>query len=342
MIKYLPFSFQKLSKEHLFISFITSYLVIFNLLFIFQSSWIGELWLSLLPYFLVINIIFSVILIIILVLQIFKFKPTKLYYKISTNFILGFIAVVSIFSNSLLTLKIYDYFYQKPDVEIQTELQNGLKVGFFNILENNTNYNLVDNKLRELNLDVISFAEFDENHYQNIPFLKTYPHFFPNTVPKKNTTLTTIVSTIVIFSKLPFSEVGYKKLANNNALIAKINYNNQNYEIITNHLSNPIIPRYFETRNQDILSLEYLVEAKKDSKVIVLGDFNTTPWSKYYPQFKDYNNVFKGRGVYITWQVGPFALPIDYMFTSKNLDIINYKIDQQNGSDHHLIWATVV
>lgn len=331
--------FKNYSKKGLFISFLTTYLVIFNLLFIFQKSWVGELWISFLPYWLVLSIIFTIILLGFVIFKaVFdKLKKSQLNPKNpGLNIFCGFVVVVSCFSNSILSFKIYNYFYQQPQVEVATQVQNGLKIGFFNILETNTEYNLINTKLQDL--DIVSFAEFQENHYQNLPFLKTYRHSFPKTFPKVSGNTTTIA----IFSKLEFSQINYKKLIHNNALIAKFDYNNSTYELIVNHLSNPFLPRFYENRNQDLAYLSRLLEDKKDDKVLILGDFNITPWSPYYPKFDDYNNVLAGRGVYVTWQVGPFVLPIDQMFSSQSLEILNYKIDTQNGSDHHLIWTTVV
>lgn|GEM_PF-917491 len=371
MARSFHFVFKNYSKKNIFISILTTYLVLFNLFFVFEKSWPGELWISFLPYWLVLSIISTILLLIFVLFNWFKYWrfTTELQAlendpKISSdtesdeqnvvlakinklnsfkqnpvlNIFCGFVLVISCFSTTILSLRVYDYFYQPPQVAISTQIENGLKIGFFNILETNTEYNLVNIELAALNLDIIAFAEFQDNHYQNLPFLKTYSHSFPKTFPKVSGSATTIA----IFSKLPFNQVSYKKLIHNNALVAKFEYNNSPYELIVNHLSNPAFPRFYENRNQDLAYLSRLLEDKKDEKVIVLGDFNTTPWSPYFPEFKDYNNVLAGRGPYITWQVGPLVLPIDQLFISQQIQVKNFKIDSQNGSDHHLIWATLV
>jgi len=56
-------------------------------------------------------------------------------------------------------------------------------------------------------------------------------------------------------------------------------------------MSSPSSSHYFDIRNEQIsrffrdFNLHKEVHRSRNDKVVVLGDFNTTPWSVYYKEF---------------------------------------------------------
>lgn len=98
----------------------------------------------------------------------------------------------------------------------------------------------------------------------------------------------------------------------------------------------------FNGRSEQAASLRSHIKESKHYPIIVLGDFNDTPMSYAVNKIsKNMHNAFqkKGRG----WGVTHFDLmpifQIDYILTSKNMDVVNYHIVKKKLSDHYPIWS---
>ena len=74
---------------------------------------------------------------------------------------------------------------------------------------------------------------------------------------------------------------------------------------------------------------------------IVMGDFNVTPYSYYFSQLKKtigLKNTMAGFGFQNSWpSLSPldiFRIPIDHVFVSKNIQVVDRRIGPDLGSDH--------
>lgn len=78
--------------------------------------------------------------------------------------------------------------------------------------------------------------------------------------------------------------------------------------------------------------------------VFLIGDFNSVPNSyEYYHLGKDMNDVFmeSGTGSSTSFHDYKFPLRIDYVFTSKSIQSVSYKVDRSvKISDHYPVIAT--
>lgn len=98
----------------------------------------------------------------------------------------------------------------------------------------------------------------------------------------------------------------------------------------------------FNGRSEQAASLRNHIKKNKHYPKIVLGDFNDTPMSYAVNKIsKNMHNAFqeKGRG----WGVTHFDLmpifQIDYILTTKDIDIVNYHVVKKKLSDHYPIWS---
>ncbi len=83
---------------------------------------------------------------------------------------------------------------------------------------------------------------------------------------------------------------------------------------------------------------------EEPQKTIVCGDFNDVPTSRTYNILRgDMNDAFLSlrRGLGITFHEGIYNFRIDYIFASKDLELLNFSLDKQDYSDHYPISATL-
>lgn len=80
--------------------------------------------------------------------------------------------------------------------------------------------------------------------------------------------------------------------------------------------------------------------------VIVVGDFNATPWSSAVQpliRLGGLRDTRRGFGYHATWPtyLGPVGIPIDNAFISGDLGVVSRKVGPDLGSDHRPVVVTV-
>jgi endonuclease/exonuclease/phosphatase (EEP) superfamily protein YafD len=96
-----------------------------------------------------------------------------------------------------------------------------------------------------------------------------------------------------------------------------ITYNNRNIDFALIHTSAPVSQHFFTMRNQQLDNLSQLLNtyytSDSQKNIILLGDFNLSPWSYYYKLFEqsmdnigliDYSNNMKNtmyNGMYLPY-----------------------------------------
>lgn len=80
--------------------------------------------------------------------------------------------------------------------------------------------------------------------------------------------------------------------------------------------------------------------------VVVGGDLNDVPWSHSLRQFREISGLAEvrmGRGLLTTFQATShwMRMPLDHIYLSSELGLIDYQILDPFGSDHHAIVATL-
>ena len=98
----------------------------------------------------------------------------------------------------------------------------------------------------------------------------------------------------------------------------------------------PLGSRWAQRRNDELVTLEALVQ-QVTNPVILLGDFNASPWSFALQQLSEtaalrFANL--GLGIRPTWFYGPIGAPLDHILVSAQWRVMRYEVGREVGSDH--------
>lgn len=145
---------------------------------------------------------------------------------------------------------------------------------------------------------------------------------------------------LALYSKIPFesvveltqSEFGIPTIA------VTLEINKKLIQIIATHPLPPISEGYFNSRNRQ---LEFIADYchNRKNRTILVGDLNTSIWSKYYDDLEKRSgliNTRKGFGILPSWPANfiPLRIPIDHCLVSKDIKVIKTKIGPNINSDH--------
>ena len=110
--------------------------------------------------------------------------------------------------------------------------------------------------------------------------------------------------------------------------------------VVTVHPRPPLRRHDFRHRNEQLRDAASMVRALPMPKILV-GDFNTSPWSPYYTQLIRHTglvNARQGFGLLPTWPAflsWPFLMiPIDHCLVSSDIRVIALSTGRNIGSDH--------
>jgi len=144
---------------------------------------------------------------------------------------------------------------------------------------------------------------------------------------------------IAILSRLPLMQTEVNRLPGDVPFLsATIDIDGRRIALVTAHLEWPVTPASYHRRNSQIEILgRYLAGARRE--MLVCGDFNLTPQSRWYAHFESLSGLEGIPGGYRLRGSWPSSLPgariaIDHCFTSAGLSILDYSIGPSLGSDH--------
>ncbi len=345
----------------LFATITTVYTCFLLLVNLNTQHWLFEIFINVLPFFLILSI-FNILFQINLTLQL-KLEINKLHSQLrKTLFTILVIILLGIgFSPSILSFsKIYNFHLKGQGTknykidEIRQKLnsplksEGNIKTAFFNKLYTNENYEAINNKLIELDPDIIGFAEFRLVDAKNISYLEEYPYQFLPLIRNEFETK------VAIYSKFPIEEYKSPKSILSH-LTAKIKVKERIFYYVVLHMSAPVSQDFFILRNRQINEATQIINnieenLQKGESLVVMGDLNLSPWSNYYKKFTNQTNlvnIAESQGINYTWEYKslPKALEpllssqIDHIFTSKNLLNAGLQTESNLGSDHKLIWT---
>ncbi len=167
-----------------------------------------------------------------------------------------------------------------------------------------------------------------------------------------------------IFSKYPLMNKGGFDFKNsyNNSIYADAVVGNDTVRIYNLHLQSiGILPsvRFLQDRGTERLKerfSERFVQQEEQMRVILkhkeqspyptilAGDLNNTSFSYVYRKFKqDMNDAFleRGNGLGSTYKFERYPMRIDFILSSKKLDVIRFRTIDETFSDHHPVSAQV-
>jgi endonuclease/exonuclease/phosphatase (EEP) superfamily protein YafD len=139
-------------------------------------------------------------------------------------------------------------------------------------------------------------------------------------------------------------------------LMATFNFDKQPVQFIGVHPLVPLRPFWFVQRNESLKKLGDYIQGMK-TPVIVMGDFNLSPWSPYYRQFVNQthlHNASLGFGIQPTfpfpstvrnrpaWLLPLIQMPIDHCFVSQPFRVRGFGTAAHGNADHAPIVAELI
>jgi endonuclease/exonuclease/phosphatase (EEP) superfamily protein YafD len=223
------------------------------------------------------------------------------------------------------------------------------KVLFANVWAKNQNYAEVLQLVRAELPDFAAFAEVTAEWKKQLDTLKDILPY--STRDKKGE---------LIYSKISLAgtEIIDRDPRFVSALIIrKLKYRSQEFTLVASHPSSPSTFYEFIQRNKHLEELGLYLEHLEDN-LIVVGDFNTSPWSPYYRKFA-YRarlvNARQGFGINPSWTTAKLrglpgflqplvSVPIDHIFTrsgTTKLRATSFHTGSNIGSDHLPVIAEI-
>lgn len=204
-------------------------------------------------------------------------------------------------------------------------------------------YNAQDDKIiqwlsnKEYEFDIVLIQEISLKFVQKLrSLIQTYPHHY--VTPKKGSFGQALLSKKEIISDKP------KPLSDKSSfyITLKIRLSpTTDLKLYGVHAISPETPKSAIKRNTQLKIVGESISKDLSKTKIVMGDFNVTPYSYYFSRFEKtigLKNTMLGFGFQNSWpSLSPlniFRIPIDHIFVSKNIQVLNRRVGPNFGSDH--------
>lgn len=306
----------------------TSALLILALLSL--GSYFAWLWpLELFSHFRVHYLILSLILTIILGI-LWKTRHLKSKVIISAALLLVGLNVIEVLP-----------WYLPHAQKLAGNTDKEIRLMSFNLNIDNQNFNEVINVVQDNQPDAALLIEIDRNGFETLKqgFKSTLPYSFRS--PGGG---------LGFFSRLPIQDI---KADNFNGkgghnIIANLVVDKKPITLIGTHPLVPIKPNTFNRRNLQLAALADYIQ-KINQPLIIMGDFNLTPWSPYYRRFINKTNLHNTRlgfGILPSWPrpathvhlpswiIPLLNIPIDHCLVSQDFSVTRIKTGANANSDH--------
>ena len=297
--------------------------------YLFPSFYFSELVLSFLPYIVLFTILAFATQFVLL-----KNKKVWIYAKFSPLFILLFGLLFFLYSKDYTNFYNWDWFDQQE--------WTGINVLYSNILYKNHNYTGILDWINKYDADVVLMVEFTDEHYQNMKenLHDKYPYSARTSWSQK-------YFWNVVFSKYPIDNLTDNvdqwtwRYSHFN-----LKQDDKNYYFYLVHTSSPAAYKFFTMRNKQFNILmndfeKHDLEQSQNNHVMVLWDFNVSPWSIYYKKLEavmsGFKNMTKNFRILFTWRIKslPFIIShIDHIFIDDDSVVSNITKLNTPGSDH--------
>lgn len=307
----------------------------------FPGNYIAELMLSFLPY-----IVGIILLGVIITFVQFKkrmkpwYHPTRRYFR-GISFLI-FCLLFFVYS------KQFNNFYVSTPLPSETQSWS-LKILYANIHKDNIDYPWIEKTISAIDPDMLMFVEFADHHYTHLKtFLqKNYPYINSTTRSK------TFVGSMV-FSKYPLVNKAddFPQWARRYGYFS-LSYQSQQIYFYLVHTSSPDSYQHFLMRNEQLKTFAQDFQKHESDRqhdnVLVVGDFNITPWSTYYSLL---NTPFSGALTNITTsipflttrklkQFPLFQAHIDHLWTTPSIGVQGLEAVSLPWSDHKAFLFTL-
>lgn len=214
-----------------------------------------------------------------------------------------------------------------------------------NVLQDNTQYSDFLNLVHKNDPDIILTMESNHAWKEALaPLEEKYPHNI--LIPLENT------YGMLFYSKLEIAwhEVQYLISDEIPSIEAKVlDSSGKVFTFIGIHPPPPS-PSEEDTskvRDAEMMKLAEKLYKRSDETIMVVGDFNNVAWAKSSRRFRKVSGLIdprRGRGLVSTFPTWSdwLAVPIDLMYHSRDIFILNFNKLEDFGSDHYPLLCNLV
>ncbi len=264
----------------------------------------------------------------------------SLFYFCLTRQKIGII--ISLFCVVLNLAEILPWYWNQPRIT-NIESYEPLKVLSYNVLWSNKQYNKAIALINREQPDIAVFLEAQKPWSRALTPLKAdFPYHIG--VEKLE---------IEIYSKLPLNNTEVELYGTYRGLVlSDIAIGNSNLKFVATHAYPQLYfgRKGWEIRNEhlEIGIGEYIAKSKQP--VVIIGDLNVSMWSPFYRSLIDksgLDNARQGFGVLpthsiISPQFAALSAPIDHCLVTPNIQVQDFKLGKDIGSDHLPIIANLL
>ena len=215
-----------------------------------------------------------------------------------------------------------------------------ISIFYQNVYYLNQHHRDLERQIAELKPDIVALNEMTEAWRRDFNISKDYPY---------NVSYRRSYSGMLIYSKYPIVAINHFWAGDSKPILharIKIEQNSQPLNINLVHPSAPYRRYFVVQRNNFLNRIPYFLN-KQNGPKILLGDFNTTPFSpilyKVAQQAK-LNPAIYGQPFFFSWCLKQFPLYcafIDHFFYNESIQIVNAKREKNTGSDHFPFLYTI-
>ncbi|TAL39739.1 MAG: endonuclease/exonuclease/phosphatase family protein [Alphaproteobacteria bacterium] len=208
-----------------------------------------------------------------------------------------------------------------------------LKILQVNVLKSNPVPGLLQKLILDEKPDIVTCCEVNPDFAAMLQGLKNdYPH--------RLITAGTDSYRVALLSKLPFVKIEQTAFggARTEAIVFRVELNGRIIDAVSLH---PCTPNAnIKSRDSEFAAIADRFAAEKPERLMLIGDFNATPWCPAMKQLTrtlKLRNAREGRGINTTWPACLpflFRIPIDHVLVSTNLGVASFGAMQSIGSDH--------
>lgn len=206
-----------------------------------------------------------------------------------------------------------------------------------NLLSHNTHYQAQLDIIATQNPDIIALQEYSPgwDSVLSSQLSSNYPYSITEPIASN--------FGIAIYSKHPITDGAVEIFSTKSfpAISADIQIGESTIRVMSIHPPPPVNKHTYLNRNQYMERIA--LESKAlDGAVLVMGDFNTTPWtSRFNDMLKTggLRNASAGFGFNPTWPTGQIALqiPIDHILINEKIGVDHFETIHLEGSDHRSV-----
>lgn len=230
--------------------------------------------------------------------------------------------------------------YVNTSAEAIIEEAKPISMMSINLLSTNRNATAVINYIEIKNPDVLVLSEF--NSYWDKQLVETLESYsYRHKVLREDN------FGISVWSKLPASlQTLYFNELELPSILLKTKGAENSFSLIATHPFPPVGQRQFEVRNNHLNKIAAFLSRENFDNVAVIGDLNTSSFSKNFQLFKEKASLKDSRegfGILPSWPANAFLLQtaLDHALVSEDVSVLTREVGEHIGSDHLPIYLEI-